>query len=375
MVTDIKEAIKPTSRLVIKIGSSLLVNRDGSPNISWLQTLAADIAQKRKEGHSIIIVSSGAVALGAKKLGINGRDNLTNSQACAAVGQIILAGLWNHILNEHNILSSQLLLTLDDLEDRRRYLNISSTIERLIKAEAIPIINENDTVATNEIRYGDNDRLAARVAQASNADRIILLSDIDGLYDRNPHDPNAQIITDIYDIDDRIRGFAADVSSSDMGSGGMASKIEAARTAITSGIDMIIASGKKSHPLQAIDHGEAHSLFHKQEQDAANKGQKKWLNGRLRAQGIIEIDAGAARALQDGASLLAAGVMRSKMEFQRGDVVEIIGPDKNIIARGLSEYSSAEITLIAGKTKEEITNILSYPPRSTLVHRDHMVLI
>lgn len=361
-------------RIIVKIGSSLLVNADGSANVAWLKTLAHDVAKYQAAGHNIIIVSSGAVALGAKKLGMNGRDSLTDSQACAAVGQIILAGIWTEILQAEGLIAAQTLLTLDDLEDRRRYLNISTTLERLVQAGVIPIINENDSVATNEIRYGDNDRLAARVAQASHAHKIILLSDVDGLYDRNPSHPDAQIVTDIHAIDDNIRNAAQNASSSGMGSGGMASKIEAAHTAMTSGIDLIIASGKRDYPLSAIENGGLHSMFHKDESSTADKGQRKWLNGRLRSSGTLTIDNGAANALMDGASLLAIGVTKIEGDFDRGDVIDIVSDD-SVIARGLSEYDNAETMLIAGKNKEEIESLLSYPPRSALVHRNHMVIL
>lgn len=366
--------LQMAKRIVIKIGSSLLVQADGSPNRAWLLTVADDIAKLRGQGSDVIVVSSGAVALGAKKLGLDSRESLTTSQACAAVGQINLAGLWTETLQTKRLIAAQMLLTLDDLEDRRRYLNISSTLEKLIQTGAIAIINENDSVATEEIRYGDNDRLAARVAQACNADCVLLLSDVDGLYDRDPSDAAAQIITDIHSIDDAILN-AAQGAVSDVGTGGMASKVEAASTAMSSGIDMIIASGKKDYPISAILRGEAHSLFHKQEDDAADKGQKKWLNGRLHAQGIIYVDDGAARALSNGASLLAVGVTGYDKEFLRGDVVEIIGPDGTILARGLSEYDAREIKIIMGKSKDEIADILSYTPRSALVHRNHMVML
>jgi len=376
MVAHIKVNHKnDPQRIVLKIGSSLIVNQDGNANITWLHTLAKDIARRHKAGQNIIIVSSGAVALGAQKLGIAGRENLTNSQACAAVGQIILAGLWTDILNTEGLIAAQTLLTLDDLEERRRYLNISSTLEKLIQTGTIPIINENDSVATHEIRYGDNDRLAARVAQASHAQQLILLSDIDGLYDRDPSDQDAKIIKDIYNIDDDIRRIAQSSSTSGIGSGGMASKIEAAQTAMSSGIDMIIASGKKDYPLSAIAAGRIHSFFHKHSEISADKGQKKWLNGRLHAQGTITIDEGAKIALEQGASLLAIGVTSVKGIFKRGDVVEILDGNNSILARGLSEYDSNETILIIGKNKHEINEILSYPPRSALVHRSHMVLL
>ena len=379
MVTDLgatelrTNILETAKRIVIKIGSSLLVQTDGTPNRRWLLTLADDIAKLRAQGSDVIVVSSGAVALGTKRLGLNSRESLTASQACAAVGQINLAGLWTDTLQTKALIAAQILVTLDDLEDRRRYLNISSTLEKLIQAGAIAIINENDSVATQEIRYGDNDRLAARVAQACNADCIILLSDVDGLYDRSPNKKNAKIISDIYKIDDIILA-AAQGTTSDVGTGGMASKVEAATTAMSSGIDMIIASGKKEHPLSAIQRGEAHSLFHKQE-NVTDKGQKKWLNGRLHAQGILYIDEGAAQALSDGASLLAVGVKGYEQDFLRGDVVEIIDPKGVILARGLSEYDAHEVTMIMGKNKDEIAQILSYTPRSALVHRNHMVML
>ena len=291
MVANISktDAILP-NRLVVKIGSSLIVGEDGCAREAWLKTLAHDISERRKRGQQIIIVSSGAVALGAQKLGASARDSLTNSQASAAIGQIMLASLWTDILAQEDLVAAQILLTLDDLEDRRRYLSIASTLEKLLQTDAIPIINENDSVATNEIRYGDNDRLSSRIAQAANADQIILLSDVDGFYDRDPQDSDAQIINHIYDIDDTIKNAAQSSSSSGIGSGGMTSKIEAAQTAMSSGIDLIIASGKCDHPLAKVDGGEQHSIFHRHENIDADSGQKKWLNGLVHASGEITID-------------------------------------------------------------------------------------
>ena len=366
--------MRAPNRLIVKVGSSLLVDGDGSVRRAWLAELVAEIAMRIDKGQQIAIVSSGAIALGARKLGLakGGRATLEDAQAAAAVGQIALAGVWADLLGAHGLTAAQMLVTLDDLEDRRRYLNASATLDRLLSLGAVPIINENDSVATEEIRFGDNDRLAARIAQAAGAQTVILLSDVDGLFTADPRlDAKAERITMVDTIDDRIVAMASSGSSSGLGSGGMASKIEAARIATGSGVDLVIVSGTEPHPLARIDDGAGTRFV----ADKRAKSREAWLAGRLTVKGSIEVDAGAAKALANGASLLAAGARRIVGAFARGDVVDIIDSAGVRIARGLSEYDADEATAIIGLKTEAQADALGYAPRSALVHRDHMVLL
>lgn len=358
-------------RLIVKIGSALLVDDDGAVRSDWLAGLAADIAARAKAGQQIAVVSSGAIALGARKLGLSkgGRASLEDAQAAAATGQIALSRVWADVLGAEGVTAAQMLVTLDDLEHRRRYLNAAATLNRLLGLGVVPVINENDSVATEEIRFGDNDRLAARVAQAAGAQAVLLLSDIDGLYDRNPAHPGARHIERIERIDAEIEAMADAGSASGMGSGGMVSKIAAARIANAAGAHLAIASGRIERPLSTAAR---HSLF------VAEKGasaRKAWLAGGLTAKGRLTIDAGAAKALQGGASLLAAGVSSASGDFARGDILDIAGPDERVIARGLSEYPAADAAAILGLGREAQAAALGYAPRSAMVHRDHMVLL
>ncbi|MBK9432273.1 glutamate 5-kinase [Sphingorhabdus sp.] len=372
MVSHLNAASCPL--LVVKVGSSLLVEPDGRVRRGWIETLVADIAARHSAGQRIIIVSSGAIALGARRLGLEkgGRASLSDAQASASVGQIILSGLWAGLLEAKGLTAAQMLVTLDDLEDRRRYLNIAATLDRLLGAGAVPVINENDSVATQEIRFGDNDRLAARVAQAAGASEVVLLSDVDGLYDRNPADPEAQIVPQVKRIDGKIRAMVAGGSSSGMGSGGMESKLDAADIATRAGIGLAIASGLRDHPLAALDADAAATWFAPRE--GAN-ARKAWLGGRLTVKGRILVDAGAVSALGNGSSLLPAGAVSVQGDFRRGDVVDVVGPDGDVLARGLSEYDAAEALLICGKRSGELAAILGTVPRSVLVHRDQLVLL
>ena len=366
--------MRAPNRLIVKVGSSLLVDSDGSVRRAWLTELVGEIAMRIAKGQQIAIVSSGAIALGARKLGLakGGRANLEDAQAAAAVGQIALAGVWADLLAAHALTAAQMLVTLDDLEDRRRYLNASATLDRLLSLGAVPVINENDSVATEEIRFGDNDRLAARIAQAAGAQTVILLSDVDGLFTADPRlDAKAERITTVETIDDRIVAMASSGSSSGLGSGGMASKIEAARIATGSGVDLVIVSGAEPHPLARVDDGAGTRFM----ADKRAKSRKAWLAGRLTVKGSIAVDAGAAKALANGASLLAAGARRIVGAFTRGDVVDIIDPAGVRIARGLSEYDADEATAIIGLKTDAQAYALGYAPRSALVHRDHMVLL
>lgn len=373
MVTHLGPASYP--RLVVKIGSSLLVDADGQVRRAWLETVVADIAARRAEGQQIIIVSSGAIALGARRLGLakGGRASLEDAQAAAATGQIALSQCWADLLAARDMTAAQILVTLDDLEDRRRYLNAAATLDRLMGLGVVPVINENDSVATAEIRFGDNDRLAARIAQAAGAQAVVLLSDVDGLYTADPsRDPKAERIAEVARIDARIRAMAASESSSGMGSGGMASKIEAARIANAAGAALAIVSGLHDHPLARLAGGNCGTIFRA---NASKTARKAWLAGRLTAKGRIYIDAGATKALLGGASLLPAGATHIEGRFARGDVVDICGPDGSPLARGLAEYDAAEALRICGQRSSALPDLLGYAPRAALVHRDHMVVL
>jgi glutamate 5-kinase len=361
-------------RLIVKVGSSLLIDRDGNVRRDWLSGLVAEIATLIAGGQQIAIVSSGAIALGARRLGLakNGRASLEDAQAAAAVGQIALAGIWAELLGGHRLNAAQILVTLDDLEDRRRYLNASATLDRLMSLGVVPVINENDSVATAEIRFGDNDRLAARIAQAAGASQVILLSDVDGLFTADPaHDATAHRIARVERIDAAIEVMATRASASGMGSGGMASKIAAAKIATASGVDLIIISGHEAHPLARVNNG-AGTIFLA---DKRARSRKAWLAGRLTVKGTIIVDDGAAKALAKGASLLPAGARAITGSFIRGDVVDIVGPDGRAIARGLCEYPSDEAARIAGLKSNAIARALGHAPRSALVHRDHLVML
>lgn len=363
------------ARIVIKIGSSLLVGSDGALRQQWLNTLASDIAERRDAGQQVIIVSSGAIALGARRLSLpkGGRASLEDAQAAAAVGQIALAGAWGDALAAHDLTAAQILLTLGDLEDRRRYLNAAATLDRLLALGVIPVVNENDTVATEEIRFGDNDRLAARVAQAAGANGLILFSDVDGLYSADPaRDPDAKRIKIVETMTAELRAMASPGSASGMGSGGMATKLAAADIAAHAGADMVIVSGKPFHPLQRLETEDCGTLF---VAGAGHDPRKAWMAGRLTVAGTLTIDAGAVAALQSGASLLAVGVRKVDGQFERGDIVAVIGPDGRTVAHGLVEYDSPDTAKIIGLGRDAVAEALGYAPRSAMVHRDHMAML
>ena len=367
-----------TRRLVLKIGSALLVGDDGRPRERWLASLVGEIYEARERGQQIIVVSSGAVALGAARLGLGrgalggGRGSLADKQAAAAVGQIGLSSLWAALLDAHNIKAAQMLLTLDDLEDRRRYLNASATIGRLLEADAVPIVNENDSVATAGLRFGDNDRLAARVALAGNADAVVLLSDIDGLYDRHPAHPEAEMQERIDGVTEEVRAMASDGSSSGVGTGGMTTKLKAAEIAERAGIAMAILNGTHERPIARALEMDRGTIFLPQRHDA---GRKIWLGGRQRMEGMLEVDEGCVRALGRGNSLLAAGITAIEGEFKRGVTVGVRAPDGRQVAQGLVEYSSAEVARLKGHRTEDHEALLGYAPRSAVIHRDHLVLL
>ncbi|MDE2411863.1 MAG: glutamate 5-kinase [Sphingomonadales bacterium] len=360
-------------RLVVKVGSSLLVGKQGVRR-DWLEGLVAEIAEARARGQEVIVVSSGSIALGAARLGLEkgGRGSLADAQAAAAVGQIALSGLWADLLGAHGLTAAQLLLTLEDLEDRRRYLNATATLTRLLDAGAVPVINENDSVATQEIRFGDNDRLAARVAQAAQASAVLLLSDVDGLFDRNPAEAGATMLSEVRGVTAEIHAMASGGSSSGMGSGGMTSKLQAAEIAERAGIALAIASGLHDAPIARATEQAIGTLFLPRRRDG---GRKAWLGGRLRLKGALVVDAGAARALARGSSLLAAGVVRVEGEFQRGDAVAVRDEQGVTLAHGLAEYEAAECARLMGRQSADHAAILGYAPRSAVVHRDQMVML
>ncbi|SEN32319.1 glutamate 5-kinase [Sphingomonas gellani] len=358
-------------RIIVKVGSALLVTPDGEVRTDWLRGLATDLAARRQAGQQVAVVSSGAIALGARRLGLSkgGRACLEDAQAAAAVGQIALSQVWAEVLAAEQLTAAQMLVTLGDLEDRRRYLNASATLDRLLSLGAVPVLNENDSVATEEIRFGDNDRLAARVAQAAGAGGVILLSDIDGLYDRNPALAGARHIPRVERIDDAIMAMADTGSGSGMGSGGMVSKIGAARIANAAGAHLAIASGRIERPLSTE---RRHSLFVAERSAPARKA---WLAGGLTAAGRIHVDAGAAEALARGGSLLAAGATGVEGRFARGDLVAVQGPAGGTIARGLSEYDADDAARLIGRRTADHAEILGHAPRGALVHRDHLALL
>ena len=367
-------ALADFRRIVVKVGSSLLVDAAaGRPKEAWLASLAADIARLHKDKRDIIVVSSGAIALGRSVLKLpKGPLKLEDSQAAAAVGQIALARTWAEVLGKHGITASQVLVTLDDTEERRRYLNARSTIAKLLEWRSVPVINENDTVATTEIRYGDNDRLAARVATMASADLLVLLSDVDGLYDAPPHlDAKAKHIPLVPRITAEIEAMAGEAAS-DHARGGMRTKIEAGKIATTAGTHMVIASGHVDHPLRAIEAGARATWFLTPGNPVTSR--KKWIAGSLEPKGTLTIDAGAAAALRRGKSLLPAGVIRVDGSFGRGDAVVIRGPDGAEIGRGLVAYDAEDAAKIVRKSSGDIVLILGIEGRAEMVHRDDMVL-
>jgi glutamate 5-kinase len=367
-------ALKNFRRIVVKVGSSLLVDSEaGEVKASWLAALVADLAQLHYERREVLIVSSGSIALGRSRLKLpRGTLKLEDSQAAAAVGQIALARIWSEVLGAHGIGAGQILVTLQDTEERRRYLNARATIAKLLEWRAVPVINENDTVATNEIRYGDNDRLAARVATMASADLLILLSDIDGLYDAPPaQNPNANLIPVVETVTSEIEAMAG-TAGSELSRGGMRTKIEAAKIATTGGTHMLIASGKIEHPLRAIAEGGRCTWF----LTPANPvtARKRWIAGSLEPKGTVTIDAGAVKALRAGRSLLPAGVIRVDGQFARGDAVVVRGPDSDEIGRGLVAYDAEDADRIKGRSSPDVMMILGVSGRSEMIHRDDLVV-
>jgi glutamate 5-kinase len=362
-------------RIVVKVGSALLVDAESARvNRAWLETLIEDLVRLRKRGQRVILVSSGAIALGRRRLGLkHGTLRLEESQAAAAVGQIRLAHAYKELLENHEVTVAQVLLTLEDSERRRRYLNARATLESLLELGALPVINENDTVATAEIRYGDNDRLAARVAQMTGADCLVLLSDVAGLYSADPNkDPNARFIHEVRAITPEIEAMAGH-SASALGAGGMSAKIVAARIAVAAGCHLCIAAGAHKHPLRRIEEGADCTWFVATATPAAAR--KQWIAGTLRPAGAITIDDGALRALQEGSSLLPAGVTAACGRFDRGDTVSVLNSDGAEVARGIIAYSDSDAARIMGRKSSEIAELLGFRGRDEMIHRDDLVLM
>ncbi len=367
-VPDVRNA----RRLVIKIGSALLVDRATGLKQDWLQALALDVVEAKGRGADVVLVSSGSIALGRKVLGLPaGELTLEQSQAAAAVGQIRLARAYEEVLAPHGITTGQVLVTLEDTTDRRRYLNSRATMETLLGLGVVPIVNENDTVATDEIRFGDNDRLAAQIAVTAGADQLILLSDVDGFYSANPkEDPTAVRFDVVETITPEIEAMAGDPISG-LSKGGMKTKLMAAKTAVAGGCAMAIMEGSVMRPLQALAEGANRTWFVPGADPQVAR--KRWINA-MKPKGEVVVDAGAVAALAQGKSLLPAGVRAVKGSFGRGEPVAILGPDGAVLGKGLIRYTAMEAKAIAGHKSGEIEGILGYAGRAALIHRDDMVI-
>ena len=360
-------------RIVVKVGSALLVDQEtGSIKAQWLASLVEDIANLKLRGADVILVSSGAIALGRRTLVLpKGKLKLDQSQAAAAVGQIALAQAWAEALRTQKIVAAQILVTLADTEERRRYLNARATLSTLLAQGAVPVINENDTVATSEIRYGDNDRLAARVASMMSADVLVLLSDIDGLYSAPPNQKGATFIPELSEITPEVEAMAGKPVSG-LGSGGMITKIESAKIALASGCHMVIASGHAHHPLRRIGDGERCTWF--VAQASAMQSRKRWIAGTLQPVGKLIVDDGAKAALGKGKSLLPAGVKSVEGEFARGDTVSIVAGGTEF-ARGLVSYDAAEARAIKGLKSADVQKLVGEDREDELIHRDDLVML
>ena len=352
----------------------LVEGSSGRINRAWLESLVEDLLRLRRRGQQVILVSSGAIALGRRQLSLaKGPLRLEESQAAAAVGQIRLAHAYKELLESRRVTVAQVLLTLEDSERRRRYLNARATLETLLMLGALPVINENDTVATAEIRYGDNDRLAARVAQMAGADCLILLSDVDGLYTTDPNrDPTAKFIDEVRQITPEIEAMGGR-SASEVGSGGMATKLLAARIAVAAGCRMCIAAGHPRHPVRRLEEGARCTWFLPAATPATAR--KQWIAGTLRPAGALTIDHGALRALLAGRSLLPAGVTGARGQFERGDTVSVLTPEGAEVARGIIAYSDGDAAKIIGCQSAQIPDILGFRGRDELIHRDDLVLL
>jgi glutamate 5-kinase len=368
-----KPVLRGLRRVVVKIGSSLLIDRDNRLDRAWLDSLADDVEDLRGAGLQVLLVSSGAIAIGSRVLGINARRaKLDELQAAAAAGQVQLVHAYQEALGRHDIRAAQVLLTPDDTEIRRRFLNARNTLERLLEHGIVPVVNENDTVATDEIRYGDNDRLAARVAQTVMADGLVLLSDVAGFFSADPRNhPDAEFFDVVESIEDRHLAMAG-ASGTQLGRGGMNTKVQAARIATHAGCATLIAGGAGERPLARLFGGGRHTLFPAAATPAAIR--KQWLAGVLDVKGEVRLDDGAAAALGDGNSLLPVGVVSVAGTFDRGDAVTLATADGRELGRGLAAYSSDEAAAIKGCRSAQIEDILGYRGRDVIVHRDDMVL-
>ena len=359
--------IKNSKKIVIKLGSSTVIDNKGKFKKKWVSSLIKDI-KKYKGKNDIVIVSSGAIALGQNYLKIKKKKiQLEMSQAIAAVGQIHLAGEFQKLFDKNKIKTGQILISPDDTEQRRRALNVRRTFENLFKLKAIPIVNENDTTATSEIKYGDNDRLAARVAQIIGADTLIILSDVDGLYDKSK---NKKIIKTVTKIDSNINSLISNKKNL-YGSGGIATKLDAARICMNAGCHMFIGNGKRNNPINNMIKNKLYTHFIPK--ISSLDARKKWIISSLNSSGKIYIDQGAARALNEGKSLLAAGIIKVEGNFEKGENILVVDEKENNLARGLSSFTSSEINKIKGKQSKEIENILGYLSKSEIIHKDDMV--
>jgi glutamate 5-kinase len=368
------ERLANARRVVIKIGSALFVDQQtGAMNRAWLEGVCADVADMRRAGKDVVIVSSGAVALGRRELNLQRRLRLEESQAAAAAGQIVLAHAYQEILRGLGLTTAQVLLTLDDSERRERYLNASKTLRTLLSVGAVPVINENDTVATQELRYGDNDRLSARVAQMVSAECLVLLSDVDGLYTADPRrDQNARYVEEVTELTREVLDMAGGPGTSH-GSGGMRTKLEAARIAVGAGCRMCIASGHVARPISVLLAGGKATWFLPSATPGAAR--KQWIAGTLKPKGSLRVDAGAERALAAGRSLLSVGVTAVDGPFGRGDAVSVVAADGREIGRGLTAYPADEAAQIAGRRSGDIQEILGYSGGDEIIHRDDLVLL
>ena len=370
-----RDAIAAAQTIIVKIGSSLLVDEArNAVNAEWLAGVARDIADLRGQGKNVVVVSSGAIALGSRALGVSGRPlAIEEKQAAAATGQVTLAHAWREAMATHDIRVAQILLSPEDTETRRRHLNARATMSALLALGAVPVVNENDTVATAEIRFGDNDRLAARVAAMISADLLLLLSDVDGLYSGNPRaDSTARHIGEVDQITDEILAMAGAANAA-YASGGMITKLEAARIAMNAGCSMVICDGRVARPVHSLAQGAPNTLFRAEHSPLTAR--KRWIGGALTPKGRITIDSGAVGALRRGRSLLPAGVVAANGDFERGDLIAVEDESGHVIGHGLSAYSARDTQIILGHKSSEIEGLLGYRGRDEVVHADNLVVI
>ena len=366
--------IQTSKRIIIKIGSALLIDKEkGTLRKKWLETLALDIFNLIKLKKEVVVVSSGSIALGKKQLNLKNNLTLDEKQAAAATGQISLAHAWKEVMLEHGLNVAQILLAPDDTETRRKHLNARATLIKLLELGVIPVINENDTVSTEEIKFGDNDRLAARVAQMCSADLLILLSDINGLYSSDPNkNKNATLIEEVTEISTEIETMAGPANSK-ISSGGMVTKIEAAKISMNAGCHMIICDGRLDNPLLKLEENEKAFSWFKAKDHPLNS-RKQWISGALDAKGKIIIDNGATQAIKKGFSILPAGILKTEGNYEKGDLIKIIDQNETFIGTGLTHFNNSEVELIKGSKSEKIEKILGYRGKDEVVHRDDLVL-